>query len=49
MEVKEINEKEVLTKLLNFTKTKGRKGIVELLLKKFGSLKQVVDAQKDDL
>ena len=49
MEVKEINEKEVLTKLLNFTKTKGRKGIVELLLKKLGSLKQVVDAQKDDL
>lgn len=49
MEVKEINEKEVLTKLLNFTKTKGRKGIVEQLLKKFGSLKQVVDAQKDDL
>ena len=49
MEVKEINEKEVLTKLLNFTKTKGRKGIVDLLLKKFGSLKQVVYAQKDDL
>ena len=49
MEVKEINEKEVLTKLLNFTKTKGRKGIVEQLLNKFGSLKQVVDAQKEDL
>ena len=49
MEVKEINEKEVLTKLLNLTKTKGRKGIVEQLLNKFGSLKQVVDAQKDDL
>jgi len=49
MELKEINEKEVLTKLLNFTKTKGRKGIVEQLLNKFGSLKQVVDAQKDDL
>ena len=49
MEVKEINEKEVLTKLLNFTKTKGKKGIVEQLLNKFGSLKQVVDAQKDDL
>ena len=26
MELKEINEKEVLTKLLNFTKTKGKKG-----------------------
>lgn len=49
MEVKEINEKEVLTKLLNFTKTKGKKGIVEQLLNKFGSLKQVVDAQKEDL
>lgn len=49
MELKEINEKEVLTKLLNFTKTKGKKGIVEQLLNKFGSLKQVVDAQKDDL
>ena len=49
MEVKEINEKEVLTKLLDFTKTKGKKGIVEQLLEKFGSLKQVVDAQKDDL
>ena len=49
MEVKEINEKEVLTKLLNFTKTKGKSVIAELLLNKFGSLKQVVDAQKDDL
>lgn len=49
MELKEINEKEVLTKLLNFTKTKGKKGIVEQLLNKFGSLKQVVDAQKEDL
>ena len=49
MEVKEINEKEVLTKLLNFTKTKGKSVITELLLNKFGSLKQVVDAQKDDL
>jgi DNA repair protein RadC len=49
MELKEINEKEVLTKLLHFTKTKGKKGIVEQLLNKFGSLKQVVDAQKEDL
>ena len=49
MEVEEVNEKKVLTKLLNFTKTKGRKRIVEQLLNKFGSLKQVVDAQKDDL
>ena len=49
MELKEINEKEVLTKLLNFTKTKGKSVIAEILLNKFGSLKQVVDAPKDDL
>ena len=35
--------------MLNFTKTKGKSVIAELLLNKFGSLKQVVDAQKDDL
>jgi len=49
MRLKEMPEKEVLAKLLDFTKTSNKVVLAEKLLERFGSLKEVFDAEKSEL
>jgi len=49
MLLKETNEKEVLSNLLKFAKVKNKKVAVEKLLEKFGTVKEVVNAEQLEL
>ena len=49
MNTNSIQEKDVLTQILGFTRTKSKQAVANKLLSEFGSLKQVLDADVSEL